>query len=678
MSAVSSGILYPIRLNVPGLMADLRQAETAIQSHVARMSSLKIVIPVTFAMPAGMPGGTGGIVNNVLNSSTFNTSNNNAVTNYYNTVTNTINQQAAAATRATHSATQGIAGLHRFHRQMMAMMVAVESVNAVTDVGKAIYYNQFGTLKQSQDAVSAAQKDIREIPIVGRPASMLGENIYRAISSVKNAAFGGKLESDKGYLERAEAEGGVIQQRVERTEKFSHEGQQLAMHLRGGAEAAEDTSARSLAVTPWERQQNRVAELKRQKERAQRSFEETDPQIRTAQATEANAREQRAMAQNIANVQAGFQIQLGRQQQERGEVIQELRFSNSGDMANARRAKFSASMTREREEARGQGPAALAEFEGSIEPEKKKQFENKERRDREQQEAESADKITEIKAKASQAQLRQAGQDQQAELAAFDQGQSQIISKLNEEISHEEANEQKRRLIAQREAQIDAQKVERLAFVAEQARKFMAEEESAANHLAATRASAAEYALHAEGKTYEEGEARFKESWDARIRDEQAAVDKTISGSPERRRAEAQLAATQAERGQAEAARNTDEAMDFRQRQSQIGQTTLRSRGQDYTAQLKGIADKAQQEYDAAAGNAGKQALIRQQEKADLEQEQYEIKQKVATGQAVVGSRTDLTGKYSGADKMEDLLQVNRNIETILKSINGQLIPKAQ
>lgn len=313
-------------------------------------------------------------------------------------------------------------------------------------------------------------------------------------------------------------------------------------------------------------------------------------------------------------------------------------------------------------------------------------------KDEERREAEAVNTIAEIRSRAFQSQLRQAGMAQAAELEQFDEAQTQKIAKLNETINAEQDASQKRRVIAERDAQLDAQKIERMEFVADQARKFASDRAEEAIKLAHIQAEAAQYALHAQGLTWQESQDRFKASWDERIATATRAVQQARPGSPEEAAARADLAALGGDRIAAQHARDRDQYESNRDLKNRTGEIELRAKGKPLTAELKAITDRADKEFrEAAAGPgatekeqreaAARQYLIRQDEAAQLKLEQHEIGQiGPGVGQAVVGSRTDLSGRLSGRNPQEDTLEVSRNIEQILKTISGKLptVPVAQ
>jgi hypothetical protein len=760
-------------------MADLRAAESAIQSHVARMSTLKINIPVNFVMPGGQFGASN-IVNNVLNASTFNTNTsnntNNAITNYYNTITNNINQINQAANRAANAAGAGrglgrILGAMAFLREGEQILRNEERYNEST-------YKAHGDPTSIAEAELAHRKDYDQFAFgIGRIGRFIRETgtdqptsedieheiadskrSERRISDVREGAERGiRLASEaeiaqtpRGYqreIKEKEAALEAENRKIEQAPDIASRRKQVADDLQfkideakkekyddhGDWQAKDAQGNAILGMTKKDQMRDQAIEKAHQEERdasskidAEVTKQKADAKAKT-DAELKDARDQSAYARDQADIRAkrdaaiiiganpaaqDIAARRAEDAQKAAKYARELPADEAAsramadkqatdlaeDEANRKRNEQMGVLalradTSQRQLAGDTGQSRLDEkagehrlaegaerdFDKRAAMEKANRAEeavdqDKFDKDEQKREADSQDKIGEIRARGSEARMRMAGQDQQADLTAFDETQTQKIAALDNEIAHEQDAEQKKRLIAQREAQTDAQKIERAEFIAEQVRKLAAEEEQSANRVARIRADAAEYALHAEGKSWQESEARFKDSWDEKIRTAEAARDATKEGSPERRQRQAELDATQAERGEAEKAHAHDQAQEMRDRQSEIDQTELRAKGQNYTARLKGISDKANKEFEAATGNATKQAQIRRQEAADLREEQYDIRQKgPATGQAVVGSRTDLTGRYSGSDKIENLLKVNQNIETILRYIEGKL-----
>lgn len=190
---------------------------------------------------------------------------------------------------------------------------------------------------------------------------------------------------------------------------------------------------------------------------------------------------------------------------------------------------------------------------------------------------------------------------------------------------------------------------------------------------------AAAMTLRARGQFFRAGEKEFHTQWDARL---QAAADAFAAEHDVEKRGLLQnkYVALLDESHAAERERKALQARDVEMRHEQVQVTEHEAKGQQFTAALMDIKNRADWAFRDAAGNAPLQREIREQEAADIKREQFQIRMAGFNqpGQAVRhGFEVDLSGRLLGRNPFEKLSDVMQSGNDLLKSIDAYLKQQA-
>lgn len=181
--------------------------------------------------------------------------------------------------------------------------------------------------------------------------------------------------------------------------------------------------------------------------------------------------------------------------------------------------------------------------------------------------------------------------------------------------------------------------------------------------------------LRARGEFFRAGEKDFQTSWDARLQ-EAASAYANEHDAERKQAAQDRYVALLGEHDAAVAERRGLQARDISLRGEQVGLTELRAQGKDYTAHLREIRQHADREFAEARGNTALQQKIREQEAADVKQEQFELKRAGMNraGEAVRhGFEVDFSGRLLGRNPLENIGDVVKEGNGILRSIDTWL-----